>query len=263
MDNINDASSSIDSFELPCGWLNEDGVVYDRVKIREITGVEEDMLSAKNIQSVAKMDNLLAACITELYTDEIRPAEHDGKISSYDGVVKDRELIQCVREMPVGDRVFLLIAIRRVSLGDAFEFEIKCPECNSKERKVVDLSTLDITQMPDKKIRFYNEQLPSGRECRMKILTGIEEGKMSQVRVSNRDIMSKALMLRIESINDEPADLASVKALSIRDRNHLRAGFNKQEGGVDTGVDISCNNCENEYSTEIDIGQSGFFFPTE
>jgi hypothetical protein len=263
MDNITEASSSVDTFTLPCGWLNGNDVVYDRVKIREITGEEEDMLSAKNLPTVAKMDNLLAACVSRLYTEEIAPAGDDGKIETYQPIDKKRELLNCVKQMPVGDRVFLLLAIRRVSLGDNFEFEIKCPDCGTKERKSVDLSTMDITEMTDKKLRFYDETLPSGKHCRMRILTGIEEAKMGKVRESNRDLMSKALMLRIESIDDSPVDLASVKALSIKDRNQLRNGFNKQEGGVDTGVDIVCNSCDNEYSTEMDIGQQGFFFPTE
>ena len=245
------AKSGIDEVMLPCGYLKGD-VLYDIVNIREITGEEEDILASPNMAVVQKMDTLIGNCINYFESSEERGAKLDGRSEVYEGV----------KDLPIGDRVFMILALRRLSVSDEYAFEVKCTSCGERNKKALMLSDLDVMPMRDKKLRAYEVALPSGKTARMKVMLGRDEGKMENIRKSKRDRMSQAILLRLESLDDEPARIGDVKRLSLRDRNAIRGSFEKEEGGVDTTIGVICDECGSDFNTELDVSQSDFFFPS-
>lgn len=236
------------AFELPCGHLDlETNVLTRDIEIREMTGNEEDMLASPSIPSSRKVTMLLAGCLTRL------------------GPVTDKgKLAQMVDDLPMGDRMYLLFAIRRTTLGDEMPVREACPECKVKSLFMLDLSDMTVKQMPDPMKRIYDVSLPSGTTARFRVSTGKEEHKMAKVMKKERtDSLSQALMMRLEMLNDEPPTLAAVKSLSLRDRLALRDKFQEVEGGIDTAMDFECPACGHEWSEDLDIGNRNFFFPSE
>jgi hypothetical protein len=234
------------AFTLPCGYLDEDGRLHKDLELREIRGYEEDMLSAPKVPGFKKMNTLLAACTTRLgtFTDH-------GKIATI------------VPELLVGDRVYLMFAIRRVTLGDEFPFEDTCPNCQVKKLLVVDLSTLDIRQMPTPEKRLYEDKLPGGSMVRWHCMNGRDEEKLARLGSGvGLDQLSLGMLVRIESVDDAPPTLVTLKNLSMKDRNYLRERFDDAEGGVDTALDMECENCGETFKKEVDVSQGGFFFPS-
>jgi hypothetical protein len=235
--------SSVGIFELPCGYLAPDGELITEVKVREITGVEEDMLAAKNISGGKKITQLLGSCLERL------------------GPMTDKPfLIQCARQLLIGDRSFLMMAIRRVTLGDDFPFTKECPKCEKESLFTVNLGQLDIRKMPDPKKRVYDEVLPSGKKVRWHCMSGKEEEAMS--KVNNADALSAALLVRLDMINDGPPGMSLIKSMSMKDREWLRERFDETEGGVDTTIQNVCPACGAEFEDQLDVGQTGFFFPS-
>lgn len=231
-------------FDLPCGYLTPEGELLTEVKVKEITGVEEDMLAAKNIPSGKKITQLLANCLERL------------------GPMTDRPiLVNCVRNMVIGDRVFLMMAIRRVTLGDDFPFEAKCDACDVKSLYSINLAELETKQMPDPKKRVFDIKLPSGKTARWHVMTGKEEESAGKVQ-GGSDQLSLSLAMRLDMLNEKPVDIDDVKALNMKDRNFLRDAFNDVEGGVETSLDLVCPQCGADFNTELDVGQTGFFFPS-
>ena len=134
---VDDAKSSIAEFELPCGYLHTDKVL-DIVELRELTGVEEDILASRKISNDSKLNKVLVNCINILRDKE----------SSI--VIKDKaKLSEIVPKMATGDRLFLLIRLRQVSLGDNFEFQTICPECKKKQNFIVNLNDLKVLKLPE------------------------------------------------------------------------------------------------------------------
>lgn len=128
---------------------------------------------------------------------------------------------------------------------------------------MVDLSELEIREMTDPKVRFYEVELPSSKKkVRMKVLTGRGEEAISKAASRGKDIITTAIFCRIESIDDKPGTMKDLKRLVLSDRNFLRDQWEGHEGGVDTEVTIECPNCDFEYDTELDISQMGFFNPS-
>jgi hypothetical protein len=230
-------------FELPCGYLDEAGKLHTEVGIHEMTGAEEDMFSSKSMTSLQKYNELLARCTTHI------------------GSITDRGAVRSiVKKLPVGDRVFLLFAIRRVTLGDEYVFNAKCPSCENEGMYNVDLSTLDIKKMSDPLIRVYDRSLPSGRPVRFRVSTGEDEARAEKFSKSE-DSLSQAILMRLEQLDGAPPTLEAVKAMGWKDRQAIRKIFESVEGGVDTEVDMTCPKCSNEFKRDVEVSPS-FFSPS-
>lgn len=230
-------------FELPCGYLAPDGQLIIDAQVREITGAEEDLLAAHNISGGRKITQLIGNCLERL------------------GPVADRALlVRLAQELPVGDRIFLTFAIRRVTLGDTFPYEETCPKCGAKNNYATDLSTLDVKKPADPKARIHECRLPSGKSVRWHVMTGRDEEALA--RLDAKDVVSGAIFVRLEQIDGSPVELESVKALSMRDRTFLREEFEAKEGGIETSVEVECPSCGYAFSADINPGSTGFFFPS-
>lgn len=241
---VDQPKSSVGVFELPCGWVDREGNLHTEVQVREITGYEEDMLASKTVPSHKKIGQLIAQCLVR-----VGSVTEPGKIA----------LI--AEELTVGDRVFLMFAIRRTSLGDEYPFRDQCPECKYKGIFNLDLADLEVKQMEDRSKRVFDITLPSGKKAQFRPLVGKDEEKLSKATNSN-DAMTLAILLRLEMLDDEAPNVRLVKSLGLKDRNALRAAFDKVEGGVNTTLDMQCSNCGAEFERELDVGQAGFFFPS-
>ncbi len=241
---ISDAKSGIGIFDLPCGYIDASGVLHKEIVIREMTGEEEDLLSSTKTKPNKKMNGLMSACIERIGT-----ITDKGKIS------------YIVPNLLIGDRVFIIFAIRRVSVGDEYNVEETCPSCNKLGFYPVDLSALDIIPMPDPMLRSFTITLASGTTVKFHTPSGLDEQAASTVG-TDEDQMSRYLIMRLDEIDGKRVDLQKVKKLKFRDRNEIRAAYTKYcEGGVDTGMDFTCDSCEHVFKKDLNI-DGGFFFPS-
>lgn len=242
---IAEAKPGIDSYELPCGLLTGEGELYTDVTVREMTGEEEEILGAKNMPVTKKINKVLANCTQSI------------------GPVPKPAIPQLIPSLMQGDRIFLLLAIRRVSLGDEMPFNSKCPSCDAESQFTIDLGDLDVKPMPDPRKRLYELTLPrTGKKLRMKTLTGLGEDAISKASNRGKDVITTAIFCRVESIDDEPPKMQDIKKLPLIDRNFLKNSWEDHEGGVDTTIQIECPTCDFDYETELDISQEGFFNPS-
>lgn len=235
-------------FELPCGYLDaETQELHTEVEVREITGVEEDMLASKQIPAAQKITALLTGCVARVGTES-----------------DPNRISRMVREMLMGDRTFLVFAIRRVTLGDELPVRERCPSCKVETLFMVDLDEdLQAKPMPEPMQRVFDFTLPSGKMARFRVSTGADEARMAKLkqRKQSADALSHAILMRLELLEDEKPDLKMVKSLGMRDRMALREEFQRVEGGVDTTLELECPSCGNEWEKDLDLGAASFFFP--
>jgi hypothetical protein len=236
--------STMGEVELPCGLIR-DGSLITKAFVREISGHEEDMLASDKIKPITKLTELISRCVIKL------------------GDITDREFIaKAAREMTIGDRAWLILAIRRRTLGDIFPYTEVCPNpaCKVKRLFQVNLGDLEMRKMADPMRRLYEVELPvCGKSARFHVMTGADEEEISKYQT---DMISRALHVRVEMLGDRKPSLDEIKSLSMRDRDTLRAKIDEVEGGVDTEIEMTCVDCGMEFSRELDIGQQGFFFPS-
>jgi hypothetical protein len=239
---IETPKSSVGIYELPCGFVTSDGVLLTEVQVREMTGREEDLLASNKLSPIKKINALLIAC-----TERI-------------GHITDKAHInQIVMSLPQGDRVFLLMAIRRASLGDDLPLEEECPSCNTKGFYIQDLSELTIKPMKNPLRRSYEVVLPSGKTLQYRLGTAADEERVA--KVSDDEKLSMMLLCRTEAINGKAPSINDIKGLSFRDRQAVRDAFEDVDGGVDTTTDMTCPQCGHAFKVDVDLGNQGFFFP--
>lgn len=239
------AKPSVDSYELPCGYLDPDGNLHTSVVVREMTGEEEEILAARAMPGNKKINMILSRCTT--------------KVGDFNGSMIDK----IIPDLTQGDRIYLLIAIRRASLGDEMPFVTKCPQCEQDARFILDLADLETVQMNDPRIRTYELELPkTKKKVVMRVLTGRGEEAIGKASNRGKDVISTAIFARVDSIDEKPPTMRDLKNLPLVDRNFLQNSWEDHEGGVDTEVQIDCPSCGREYDTQLDISQQGFFNPS-
>lgn len=263
---IQEPKSTVGLFTLPCGFLDATGTLHSDVVVREITGREEDMLTGDKIPDKKKISELLTRCITRL------------------GSLTDKSaIVAAVPELLVGDRVFLMIAIRRTALGDNYPFKDKCPDCEKESLMSINLGALEISPMPEPLKRSFDARLPSraallawsdegevpaaeklaptGHTLRFRPANGRDEEKFSKVK-NEDEALSESLKTRVELLDGKPPTVEALQTLTFSERAYIRDLFEEADGGVETTIEVSCPKCDFEYTRELDLGQMGFFFPS-
>lgn len=229
-------------FVLPCGYLDPAGELHQEIQLREMTGREEDLLASNKLSPQKKINALVVNCLERI------------------GTIADKnQFAAIVPQLPIGDRIYLLLALRRTSLGDDYPVEETCPSCEVKGRYVLNLGDLEIKPMKDPKKRVFDTELPSGKKVRFRLGNGADEERTA--KVPDEEKPSTMLLSRTEVLDGKVPSMADIKNLSWRDRQALREAFDENDGGVDTAMTLNCPACDHEFSKDLDLGQQGFFFP--
>jgi hypothetical protein len=236
--------SSVGVFELPCGYLDEQGNLYTQVEVREITGAEEDMLSSDKIDASQKFDELIIRCLKRI------------------GTISDPARIRAIApELTAGDRLFLIFSIRRVTLGDEYPFVDRCPECKLEKMYVINLNELEVYKMKEPRKRIYDITLSSKRTVRFKLVYGKDDPALAKLAKSN-DASSLGILFRLELLDGKPPQLSDLKNMGLKERQELRDALTGVDGGVDTEIQMQCPNCHAEFSRDVQVGTQSFFFPS-
>jgi hypothetical protein len=244
MNELEQPKSTQSFLELPCGYIDDEDVLHREIEISELTGEEEDMLASRTVPANKKMSILIGRCVTRI------------------GDITDKGKIAMIaNKLTVGDRTFLIFALRRLTLGELYPFRVGCPQCNKEGMYQVQMSDLEVREMPTPEKRVYEHELPSGKAVRFRIMIGSDEERVSKMR-SMDDKVSAAMLMRLELLDGKPPTLQEIKRLTMRDRDDLRCAFEDVDGGVDTTLEMTCSNCGAEFESDVDAGQAGFFFPS-
>lgn len=243
---------------LPCGYFDPDNGVTSpihEVEFEEMTGYEEDILGDKSKHtSGMAINEVLSRCLVRI--GDLKPEKP----------TRGKFFLPHLDKMLVGDRTYLLIRLRQLSLGDSFAFETKCPACKVRiPRFTVDLASLTVKPMEDPTKREWNVTLPSSKlGASFRALVGADERALNQIRKQKKeDFFSSLLMLRLTELGgDKVSSVTQLKKLTVKDRDFLRGQFDKIEGGIDTQIQCACESCGHEWEMVLPIGEHSFFFPS-
>ena len=219
------------TFQLPSG---------DEIELREMTGAEEELLTNQRlIRTGDAVNQVLSNCTLRIGEDEeIGP--------------------KLVMDMLSGDRLFTLVKLRQVSLGDEVELDLVCPSaaCRAKNRVTVNLDDLPVT--PYGQEREFTFTLPaSGSKVRFVYLDGHKEKRLAQMEEPS---LSAAMMIRILDIDGNAPTKKTLNEMSMRDRSALRQEMLRVDAGIDTSIESDCDSCGTRIRTRLEAEPS-FLFP--
>lgn len=258
-------------FELPNAICTDHGQWVREIELAEMTGEEEDIL-ADQTRVVGKgklarradqrMTEILSRCTVRM-GDWTRP---DGK----DRFNAPNFFVKAWENAYTNDRAFSIIKLRQVSLGDTMRIEETCPACNKELKRVV----IDLNDLEAHPIEFEvacqtrrKVVLPKSQHVvTWRAFTGKDEVLLEEIQATRKgDILSAVLQARVVEVNNLPVPnvLEYVQRMSQRDRRFLSQHIDESEGGLDTSVSITCDNCGHEFSRQLNVGHKSFFFPSE
>lgn len=258
-------------FELPNAIQTDSGEWVREIELAEMTGMEEDILAdqtrlggkghfAKSVTQ--RMTEILSRCTVRLGSH----ARPEGK----DRFTAPLYFAKAWDNAYSNDRVYALMRLRQVSLGDKLVFPDTCPECKKEIKRVsVDLNDLEVQTIDFNTacMRVRQVKLPrSGDTVDWRPLTAQDEPVLEEIaRDRKSDFLSAFIFQRIMLINGSapPKGVEYVKKMGQYDRRFLNSYFDTAEGGIDTSIGVVCDSCATEFRRKVNVGDQSFFFPSE
>jgi len=210
------------------------------IELREMTGLEEEILTNQRlIRSGEAVNQVLANCILRI-GDNDDPASGD------------------VLNMLSGDRLFTLVRLRQISLGDEVELDLVCPNqaCRAKNHIVVNLNDLPVTSYGDDH-EFVFKLPASGKVVKFGYLDGHMEKRLAKLSEPN---ITSAMLIRIIDIDGVSPSKKMLADMSMRDRTALRQDMQRVDAGIDTTIETDCDSCGSRIRTRLEA-EPAFLFP--
>lgn len=239
--------------ELPCGFIDAEGVRHYQYVAKEMTGHEEDILAGTG-PVMPRLNQVITNCL-----------------QSFGALAERRDIAKAVAQLTAIDRIVVLMSIRRASLGDFWSTKITCPKCEKVDNFTVNLSSMEIRPMKDPMQRRFESVLSSGKRIEWHIMSAEDEEWLTKKVKAKEDVLTLGLMARVDKVDgvelnrdrDYKGALRALKGLPLRERREIRRETQQHEGSVDTTVEFECKFCGHEWKAEMNIGQADFFFPSE
>lgn len=222
-------------FRLPGGYVDDGGVVHREVELVPLTGADEERLAGLNAPAVAVITQLLARVVRRIGT---LPQPGPG----------------VMRSLLVGDRDFLVVKLRQLTLGDEVDIDLSC--ANAECGKRMDLSFV-LTNMPVEErpvdSRFFELQTDDGGEVVFRLPTGGDQEALA-AWAADGDGVRRLLARLIQRIGplqcpgpEVVASLPESVCAQIEER------MRRLSPEVSAEIEGVCPECGSPFSRQLDL----------
>jgi len=238
--------------ELPCGFVHEDEV-FTKAQIIPMTGrIRKLIARPQNRQNPASViDTLLTQCVTSI-----------GTITRVNKNVTD-----CLF---LGDRDFLVMEIRKLSLGADVNTQLQCDNCGAKLGMTLNLERdVPVTKMKDKEIEVVEGDAVFSLvdeilklDLKFRLPRGIDQHHIAPLYRKNpieaNYALYRACLLEWngEDAKDLPMDFFDNQPLPVID--FIDENFMEMMPGPDMRVPVDCYECNHEMM--MSMASSDFLF---
>jgi hypothetical protein len=182
---------------------------------------------------------------------------------------------QLIGNLTTGDRDFMLMKIRAISLGNVVATQMTCPKCQETITFDLDINAFKVrTLTADKDYRIEGDypivSLKSealGVEADLRLPVGHDQAAIIQSVMKDPSLASYELYARlIKSWSqngvpvEAPNSLKFIDALPLRVFTWLESSFREKQPGPDWFVNVTCEICGKK--SPIDMSESDFLFVT-
>lgn len=181
-------------------------------------------------------------------------------------------------DLTIQDRFELLIGIRKITKGNEYSFNIKCPKCGIESIQLVKLDTLDFTPFPiniDRDIKINDKltlSLDFIRRGNQKQASELVDGMGGKLTDSQKmsEIATFMYAFGISNVKTNVGELTDITIhekkefldnLKASDYEVINDWYEKNTYGTNFKYKVKCNagtSCD--YEKEEDIPITGFFF---
>jgi hypothetical protein len=166
----------------------------------------------------------------------------------------------------VCDRFFALMMVRVATYGPEYEFKLGCMGCKESIQWAINLEELPIKDIPDASIETFKtsnrlETVVNGKRVWFQLLDGAKERKAQKAMRNSKNRLVTALAQRIVEIEGEKNKMLWIRNLPMKDATDLINGFDEQDGGVETEIDVICPACGMVQGVALPFDRPEFWLP--
>lgn len=240
---------------LPIGYIDDAGINHQQAVLRKMCGYDEEILYDESLNSGALVTELLKNCLIRL-----------GDISSIDS--------DLVAQLYTADRNYLLLELRRITLGNELHSSYLCPHCGSNISVIEDLDEVEVHRInADNVLQDIQVKLDDGymdregkkhTDLTLTLPRGVDEEVIAPMLSKDPLKAQDALLLRcIKGFGNLPR--ASLEAFGVKilreltmgDRRKLQSALSDDLPGINLQRLIHCGPCSNSFKGVMDV--SNFF----
>jgi hypothetical protein len=197
------------------------------VVIRPLTGDDEEWLARnRGTPNAVAASRLLDACV--LRVDSGDPPR---------GIS---------RRMLAGDRDYLMLQLRRLTLGDRVQGVLDCPACGSRMDLDFDAAQAPVQACPQPMV-WHSLELP-GRAVRFRLPAGVD-----LELIVGRDLETAVEILLSRCVASDEG-----QSLTPAEKDAVIETMDKVAPQVDLELDLKCPECAHSFTTPFDM--TSFFF---
>jgi len=215
---------------LPGGFLTKDGSAVKTAEVRELNGLDEEVIAKAGSTSKALLTILQRGLVS---IGDRAPVKEDFDV------------------MLSGDRDAILLGIRKVTFGKIADFTAYCNVCEKPQDFSIDLDTdIEVNELENQADRSWVVPIKAGR-ARVSLPNGITQRKvMDSTDKTLAELNTIILAGCVVSLNDSPTTPNTVLELGIKDRETLIKEIVDRNPGPRLGeVSKACEAC----GTEIEL----------
>ena len=235
-------------FEMLAGYKDSDGVTHKEFTLREITGRDEEAIHKSDVKNNGSkvVSTLLTRCVTSIGT--LTPKSVGGR-DKWENIIKS---------LFVGDQDYMLLQLRKLSIGEEIEVNHVCPnkECKAKLKTTLHVDELEVVPFSgDRTIAF---ELPRGYKDKkgvlhttgtMRLPTGLDREVLTPLAKTNLAKAETVMLTRLCKFDDGAyVDDDVMSSLSIRDREYLQKLLQEHYFGVKLETEVVCDTCGESFN---------------
>jgi len=226
---------------LPVGYADAAGRIHRHAALRKMRGHEEALLYDTSLTAGRLVTELLRGCLLRL------------------GDLGEATAELCTR-LYSADRNYLLVELRRFTLGDALPCTYLCPGCGADVALVEDLGRIEVRRLEgDRPPESAVVELEDGyldregvrhAELRLRLPRGDDEELVAATAEKDPLRARDALILRcIESFGTLPKKaleaygIKILRDLTLGDRRRIYRALDTEAPGVDFRRPVRCPSC--------------------
>ena len=236
---------------LPIGYTDGAGHIQRRAVIRKMRGHEEALLYDPSLSAAQLITELIRSCLVRL-----------GDLETIDSDV--------VSHLYTVDRNYLLVELRRATLGDRLRASYLCPACGSTESVIEDLSQIKVRRLEDgENLADIELELQDGymdrdgtlhTELVLVLPRGTDEEFVALMAEKDplkaRDAFILRCIKRFGTLPQTALEAYGVKILrdlTLGDRHAIDRTLDGQAPGVDLSSQVGCSTCGHSFTANLDM----------
>ena len=237
-----DFDEEVETFQMLAGVKDDNDVIHTEFTLREMTGRDEEAIHKSDVKyngsKVASV--LLNRCVTSI--GNITPKSI--------GRSKWEELIKSIY---TGDQDYMLIQLRKLSIGDEIEVNHVCPNKDCKAKLVSTLSVDELEIQPFKGEREIPFELLKGYRDKkgevhtkgvLRLPTGFDREVLTPLAKSNLAKAETVMLTRLCKFDSGAyVDDDVMSSLSVRDREYLQKILHEHFFGIKLEIEVTCDTC--------------------